>query len=372
MILERIRTRAYFHFLNRTGWNWADPVSNWAQAEREERSLLGRPLETDRFKVRLPFRLLPGRIIEDLDTSVSLEVDQVTVTLRRQETQYVLEAGPFDSETAAEQFYYKLLGALNWLSFDLQLPVVRQPSLASANLFADPGKAAKNLSRYRGTSVPPPLDAHLNDMDSVILPKWVVFEVVTMGEPSVSASTASDKVMSALSAGIRATDKSVGVFDQQLCLAVDIYLSHYAESSQKARLLTLVMVLEALTKSEPKHAAAQALIDQWQLELEKEKQKYKPDSAELEAISALGNGLLSLRDKSILSQVRQVVRCALEAVNATEADIENALKQARVIYKARSRLVHEGDLLPADVSRAYRLALALVQRVLKSRLSYTP
>jgi hypothetical protein len=31
-----IRVRAYFHFENRTGRNWADPVSNWLQAEQEE------------------------------------------------------------------------------------------------------------------------------------------------------------------------------------------------------------------------------------------------------------------------------------------------------------------------------------------------
>jgi hypothetical protein len=68
---------------------------------------------------------------------------------------------------------------------------------------------------------------------------------------------------------------------------------------------------------------------------------------------------------------QRVVRRALEAVNAPKAEIKNAMKQAGEIYEARSRLVHEGDLPPADVSGAYRLALALVQRVLKARLSYT-
>jgi hypothetical protein len=51
-----------------------------------------------------------------------------------------------------------------------------------------------------------------------------------------------------------------------------------------------------------------------------------------------------LTEGTLSSQVRQVVRCALEAVNATEAEIKNALKKASVIYDARSRLVHEGDL----------------------------
>jgi hypothetical protein len=37
-ITDRIRVRAYFHFENRTGRNWTDPVSNWLQAEQVEHS----------------------------------------------------------------------------------------------------------------------------------------------------------------------------------------------------------------------------------------------------------------------------------------------------------------------------------------------
>jgi hypothetical protein len=33
-----IRTRAYFHFENRTGKRWQDPDANWSQAEEEERA----------------------------------------------------------------------------------------------------------------------------------------------------------------------------------------------------------------------------------------------------------------------------------------------------------------------------------------------
>jgi hypothetical protein len=37
--VERIRTRSYFHWLNKTGRQWQDPVANWLQAEEEERVL---------------------------------------------------------------------------------------------------------------------------------------------------------------------------------------------------------------------------------------------------------------------------------------------------------------------------------------------
>jgi len=36
----RTRVRAYFHFENQTGHHWQDSVSNWLQAEQEERSLI--------------------------------------------------------------------------------------------------------------------------------------------------------------------------------------------------------------------------------------------------------------------------------------------------------------------------------------------
>lgn len=38
MTEDRIRVRAYFHFENRTGRDWADPVSNWLQAAEEEQA----------------------------------------------------------------------------------------------------------------------------------------------------------------------------------------------------------------------------------------------------------------------------------------------------------------------------------------------
>ena len=40
----RVRNRAYFHWENRTGRQWWDPVSNWLQAESEEGLALGDPL----------------------------------------------------------------------------------------------------------------------------------------------------------------------------------------------------------------------------------------------------------------------------------------------------------------------------------------
>jgi hypothetical protein len=47
---QDIRVRAYFHFENRTGRAWADPISNWVQAEEEERAI---PFEARNTLVRM-------------------------------------------------------------------------------------------------------------------------------------------------------------------------------------------------------------------------------------------------------------------------------------------------------------------------------
>ena len=67
--------------------------------------------------------------------------------------------------------------------------------------------------------------------------------------------------------------------------------------------------------------------------------------------------------------MRAVVRGALQAAGASDAEIRLAVKETGEIYEARSRLSHEGDIDPAMLSRCYQLALKLLQRILRSRLS---
>lgn len=40
---ERVRTRAFFYWENKTGINWSDPLSNWEQAAKDEEILAGLP-----------------------------------------------------------------------------------------------------------------------------------------------------------------------------------------------------------------------------------------------------------------------------------------------------------------------------------------
>lgn len=69
-----IRTRAYFHFENRTGKNWEDSAANWSQAEAEERALAtARALDIsgELFTFRPLSQMIPLLVVPSIDGKVA-------------------------------------------------------------------------------------------------------------------------------------------------------------------------------------------------------------------------------------------------------------------------------------------------------------
>jgi len=89
MIENDIRTRAYFHFENRTGKNWGDSAANWSQAEAEEMALAtARALDIsgELFTFRPLSRMIPLLVVPSIDEKVANGVISATtlpVEIRR-------------------------------------------------------------------------------------------------------------------------------------------------------------------------------------------------------------------------------------------------------------------------------------------------
>lgn len=69
-----IRTRAYFHFANRTGTQWQDPTSNWIQAEAEEKALAvakSPDITGELFTYRPLSQLIPTLVLPAIDVKVA-------------------------------------------------------------------------------------------------------------------------------------------------------------------------------------------------------------------------------------------------------------------------------------------------------------
>lgn len=76
-----IRTRAYFHFENRTGKRWQDSDSNWSQAEAEEKALAtarAADISGELFTYRPLSQMIPMIVIPAIDEKVASGVISVT------------------------------------------------------------------------------------------------------------------------------------------------------------------------------------------------------------------------------------------------------------------------------------------------------
>jgi len=76
-----IRTRAYFHFENRTGENWEDSAANWSQAEAEEMALAtARALDIsgELFTFRPLSQMIPLLVVPSIDEKVANGVISAT------------------------------------------------------------------------------------------------------------------------------------------------------------------------------------------------------------------------------------------------------------------------------------------------------
>ncbi len=145
---------------------------------------------------------------------------------------------------------------------------------------------------------------------------------------------------------------------------MELYAAYFYEQSANAKFLTLIMVLETLTVSHPKHEVALELLTQWRSQVEERKRQLHPGSEEHEALEALERELLFRREASLRSQIRTLVRNTL--TTAGNLNASRYAQHAVRAYDRRSTLVHEGTLPTGVLREAARDAREIVEAVLKA------
>lgn len=149
----------------------------------------------------------------------------------------------------------------------------------------------------------------------------------------------------------------------KLRTALELYSSYFYERSHSVRFLTLITALEILATSEEKHIVAVKLIDQWKCQLEELQNTYIKDTDEYDALDSLKRELLFRKQRSIRSQVRQLVLQAfIEAGNLSATDYA---RRAAKIYDQRSTLTHEGTLPEEILKQAEKDIKEILEVVLR-------
>jgi hypothetical protein len=230
----------------------------------------------------------------------------------------------------------------------------------------DPRKAAENLAASFGVAVDGPVDGLAGGDQAVIFPDDKRLRFASFGDASLSVSSPFSGFLERLKEGLSLPVRGEAYSDMRLRTGLELYSAYYYEHSSNAKLLTLVMALEALAIPTSKAQIALDLISGWNGEVETRISKLDPASDEYEALESLQRELLFRRESSLRSRIRNLVAQTLRADGL--ADTKEMERKAVSAYDKRSLLVHNGRLDDKDLQTAQTDAKVVLEAVLKAKL----
>ena len=322
--------------------------------------------EKPTYTLRFPFQLAPGQELSGLDQPIEHKVGDVTVSFNRQGAYYILGVQGFDSEASAKEYLNVLWTGLMWVLLNRGLAFNAVLEFDKVTYADNPLKAAENLSKSFGLTVEGRLDGLVNGNLPAVYPSNKQIRTITSGTINISTGISAEQFLSLLIEGTAIRNSLIAISNSKLRIALELYSAYFSERSSNARLLTLVMALETLTSTQPKHRVAQELLNQWQLQIGERKHQLPVDSDEYQALESLERELLFRREASLRSQIRTLVQDTLEADGHPYA--YQLARRAVKVYDSRSTLVHEGVLPSDELRTAEQDAREIVVMLLKSKL----
>lgn len=323
---------------------------------------IGRPT-TRMFTARIPF-IVPPKIRVANDEAIA-SVGNITFSLKGDGYLHVLMASGFATEQEAEGFVRRGHSALAWLLLSGGVPTEAQLTPQRVRYVDDPVAVGERLARATRGVLSGPVDAFIHGPEAAVYPtaKRIRIETALPGTAFTTQSSANALQMLLQGAEfLRSRDLAD---DDKLVVAISLYGSHFTETSDNARFLTLIMVLEALSNATAKTPLALSLLRRWSQEVDEISERPETPEDDRASLAALQRELLYRREDSIRAQVRKLVRSELSA----DADAAEAAKEVVRLYDLRSTLVHDGFLEPQILGPALASARSLTRRVLLARYS---
>lgn len=311
------------------------------------------------FSLRFPFKLRPGHEIanDGKPLAITAGFQRLVFTLdRKQAGAYVARITGFSTIQGASAFAGNMWGALANILIDRTVPFEAPFQVAAVQYLPEPTVSPQmpQLGAVHGTA---------HEDEAIAFPSDQRIGVFGVGTPTVSVSSPGDRFLADLAGWASVPHSAAVPSDERLRTAIELYSAAFAESSRRARFLTLVMVLEVLTDPETKHPNALILLSRWEKEVD-EAFKRADSADEQDALEALKRELIFRRENSIRSRVRKLVQTTL----AKDPDVTTLSKQAVDAYDKRSTLVHDGSLDERELVRASEDARVVIQRVLRAHV----
>lgn len=302
-----------------------------------------------------PFQLLQDKQIDgEGETS---EVGALRIKLDRMGKSHLVVVSGFRSEERAKAYIGNVWTGLIWLILSRGLPLGFNPSPQEVVQYDNPSEAAENLSATVGLLNEGPVDYHLTSKGPAVLRTQTRYDWSEGGVATVVTSTPAVEILRLLCEGV-AFPRSEAVYNnEKLRLALELYATYFTEPSPRAKFLSLVMVLEALTEHDERPKVVCDLLDEFKKRIKKLRSETK-DRAVDRSLETLISKFHY--EESIQDQIRNAIRQAL----ISDDDVDRLVNLITPIYQCRSDLMHKGEVEPSRLQEQTSNAQNLVRRVL--------
>ena len=324
-------------------------------------------MSAPRYTLRLSVKVLSPLSLSGLDSEQTLMEGKVCVTAKLIGPHLVLHATGFESEAAAQAYLPRLKSGL-W-SLALEQRIAFKPNFERQHITPapDPYAAGRNLAQACGMAVEgpfQPVHGLLDEEGYAIFKAGEYVRSLLFGEASGHIVHPADSVRKALANGIASTPPADAV-DERLATVLDLFLSHFYESSIRARFLTLVTVLEVLAPVTEKHPSAVRLVVALHRKID-DLLMTEADPDARDALDALRREIDFRKETSIRRRIRSLVLD--EPALGDTVERQDLARRTVTAYDLRSTITHTGAIAEVALNDAFETIQLVVQRLLLGRL----
>lgn len=274
----------------------------------------------------------------------------------------IMRVSGFASEAEAESFLPRVktglwnMALVHHLSF---IPEFRHCEITFAK---DPVQAGKNIAMSFGLPDDSPVHGLSDEAGYAVFRSDQNIRFLGVGDITATVSSSFDQVYPTIVEGVEAADLSA-IDDPSLHTAIELYLGQFFESSLRARLLTLMMVLEVLAPEIPKHPSAVQILTQLTDDIDSRLSR-RDDEEEHFAFESLRRELDFRKETSIRRRVRELVLTSPGLPADRKAIARNVVRA----YDLRGQLVHTGTADEAELNEAFDAVFHVTKALLRGKL----
>ena len=315
------------------------------------------------YTLRVSARTLETSSITGIETPVQLHLAGKPATFVMQHGNLIVKISGFATEAEAEAFLPRIHAGLWNITLVQNLPFVLEQGRGDITYANDPVEAGKNLARGFDLEDDAPVHGLGSAGGYAIFRADQNIKFFACGEASLHTASAFATLAPLLEEAVTECDERV-LTDTKIATAISLYLGQFLETSMRARLLTLMMVLEVLAPDLPKHEAAVAMLQKMMLDIKKRLLE-DIDEEERVALESLQREFDFRKETSIRRRVRELVRTGVGLAHVDRSQLARDVVRA---YDLRGTIVHTGVASDDDVNTAHDTIFHTVKALLRGRL----